>query len=117
MFQFIRLKGQRRTFIQYLLSVTALFLIASLVIFQILLQSEAGKHAQYSNAFFSTVQSNLSRMVSSIDSYMTRLYANTKLLDDFLTYFSSNAEEYLSEKFDDMAQSMDSTSKSEATRS
>ncbi len=110
MFQFIRLKGQRRTFIQYLLSVTALFLIASLVIFQILLQSEAGKHAQYSNAFFSTVQSNLSRMVSSIDSYMTRLYANTKLLGDFLTYFSSNAEEYLSEKFDDMAQSMDSTS-------
>lgn len=85
-------------------------MIASLVIFQILLHGEAGKHAQYSNTFFSTVQSDLSRTVSSIDSYMGRLYANSKLLNDFLTYFSSNAEEYLSEKFGNMAQTADSTS-------
>lgn len=101
MFRFMKLKVYRRTFWQYLIIVTLIFILASAILVQNLLANEESRYTQKSEQFFSSVESRITRVTSSIDLYMTRLYSNPDLLADFLSYFNNDIENYLESTLND----------------
>ena len=101
MFRFMKLKVYRRTFWQYLIIVTLIFILASAILVQNLLANEEARYTQKSEQFFSSVESRITRVTSSIDLYMTRLYSNPDLLADFLSYFNNDIENYLESTLND----------------
>ncbi len=59
MFRFMKLKVYRRTFWQYLIIVTLIFILASAILVQNLLANEESRYTQKSEQFFHPLKAEL----------------------------------------------------------